>query len=83
MIEVTRLDGSKFIVNALLIEFIESTPDTIISFTNGKKIIVKEPTDQIIEMTVDYLKRINSFALNDTASNPKPEEPSEESDEWI
>lgn len=80
MITVTRLDDSKFVVNALLIEFLEATPDTVISMTNGKKIIVKESLEEIIDMTINYLKRINSFYLGRLES---PNEPSEESDEWI
>ena len=38
MIEVTKLNGKKLIVNAELIETIEETPDTVISFVTGKKI---------------------------------------------
>jgi len=38
MIHVTRLNGSKFHINALLIETVEDTPDTIITLTTGKKI---------------------------------------------
>jgi Uncharacterized protein, possibly involved in motility len=37
MIYVTRLNNEEFIINAELIEFIEKTPDTVISLTTGKK----------------------------------------------
>lgn len=83
MITVTRLDNSKFVVNALLIEFLEATPDTVISMTNGKKIIVKESLEEIIDMTEKYLKKINSFNLGRLESKLTLDEPSEESDEWI
>ena len=42
MIEVTRLNGTKILINPDLIEFVEETPDTVISFTTGRKIIVKK-----------------------------------------
>ena len=42
MIAVTRLNGSKFYINALLIETIEETPDTFITLTTGKKTLVLE-----------------------------------------
>ena len=40
MIEVTRLNDTKVIINADLIEKVEESPDTIITLTSGNKIIV-------------------------------------------
>lgn len=37
MIKLTKLNGKPFILNSDLIEFIEQTPDTIISTTTGKR----------------------------------------------
>ena len=54
MVTLTKLNGNTVVVNAELIETLEATPDTIVTLTNGKKILVKEPTDQIVEMVVDY-----------------------------
>ena len=42
MIKVTRLNGKEFVINTEIIEFIESTPDTVITTTTGKKVIVKK-----------------------------------------
>ena len=42
MIDVTKLDGKEITVNAELIEYIEEIPETVITLTTGKKIIVKE-----------------------------------------
>lgn len=61
MIEVTRLNGKEFIVNSDLIEFIEETPDTVITLVNGKKIIVSETVDDIIEKIVKYRNRIKKY----------------------
>ena len=52
MIEVTRLNGTQILVNADLIELVEETPDTVITFTTGRKIIVKEY--DLDEVTADW-----------------------------
>ncbi len=57
MIELTRLQGQKIIVNVDLIEFIEETPDTLVTTTTGKKLMVKETVDQIIEKAIEFKKR--------------------------
>jgi flagellar protein FlbD len=54
MIKVTRLNGQPLVVNADLIEFVEEIPDTIVSLTTGKKIMVKEDSDQIIDKVANY-----------------------------
>ncbi len=54
MIKVSRINGKDFVVNCDLIEFIESTPDTVITLTTGKKIIVRESIDEVIEKIVKY-----------------------------
>ena len=58
MVELTRLQNQKIIVNADLIEFIEATPDTMISMTTGKKIIVLESVKQVIDKVIRYKKGI-------------------------
>ena len=59
MIKLTRLDGTILVINADLIEFIEETPDTILSLTNDKKVVVREPADEIIEKVVAFKRRIH------------------------
>jgi flagellar protein FlbD len=61
MIKVTRLNGKEFVVNAEQIEFAEETPDTVISLISGKKIVVNENIDQVIEMVIEYKKRTNGI----------------------
>jgi len=66
MITVTRLDGKKYFLNADLIETVESTPDTIITLTSGKKLVVAECADDIIDKIILYKKKINfQFSAND------------------
>lgn len=58
MIRLTRLNGSGFVLNCELIETVESTPDTIITTTTGKKLVVSETIEEIIEKVVQYKKSV-------------------------
>lgn len=58
MIELTKLNDMKFSVNAEIIEFIEETPDTVISLTTGKKIIVKESRQEVMDLVIAYKRAI-------------------------
>lgn len=57
MITVTRINDQTITINAELIEFIESTPDTIISTITGKKILVKDSVEEVIEKVIRYRQR--------------------------
>lgn len=59
MIKLTRLNGKEFVLNIDLIEFIESTPDTVISTTTGKKVVVMESVDEIIQKIVEFRRRLS------------------------
>lgn len=56
MIEVTKLNGLKTLINPDLIETVESNPDTVISFTTGRKIIVKESRQEVNNLVKSYRK---------------------------
>ncbi len=58
MIEVERLNGSKYFLNPHMIESMESLPDLTITMLSGKKVIVKNSPEDIISKIVDYRKRI-------------------------
>ena len=58
MIEVTRLNGTKILINPELIELVDETPDTVISFTTGRKLIVKESRQEIKNLVKLYRKDI-------------------------
>ena len=58
MIKVTKINGQQFFINCDLMEFIESTPDTIISLTTGKKVIVRESAAEVIDKIVEYKSKI-------------------------
>lgn len=58
MIELTKLSGRTFTVNAELIETVEETPDTVISLTTGRKFIVKESRQEVKNLVILYKKEI-------------------------
>ena len=63
MIEVTKLNDMKLLVNAELIESVEETPDTVISFVTGKKIIVKESRQEIKNLVILYKREFMTTGL--------------------
>ncbi|KAB2954683.1 flagellar FlbD family protein [Heliorestis acidaminivorans] len=56
MIKVTQLNQREIVINADLIEIVESTPDTLISLTTGRKLVVKEKVEDVIERVITYRK---------------------------
>ena len=54
MITVTRLDGAELMVNAELIELIEATPDTHLTLTDGRKLIVTEAPNEVVARVIAY-----------------------------
>ncbi len=60
MIKITRLNDTILVVNADMIEFLEATPDTILTLTDGRKLIAKESVDEVVEKVVEYKKRFLS-----------------------
>ena len=57
MIRISRLNGKEFYINADLIEFIEETPDTVITLTSGKKLVVGENAQLIIERIIEFRQK--------------------------
>ena len=58
MIEVTKINGVKVLVNPDLIELVEETPDTVLTLTTGRKIIVKESRQEVKNLVLSYKKAI-------------------------
>ena len=59
MIQVTRLDDSKVMLNVEKIQSMQAAPDTVITFTNENCIIVKEPVEEISQKILEYQRSIN------------------------
>ena len=61
MIKVSRLNGKEFVVNAELIQYIEATPDTVITLVNHEKLVVKEPVDEVVRRVVEYGRSLRAM----------------------
>jgi flagellar protein FlbD len=66
MIEVTRLNGTRLYLNPDLVLSAEATPDTVITMTNGEKILVKETPDNLIERFIRLKQRIQEGLISQT-----------------
>lgn len=64
MIRLTRLNKNELVINADMIEFIEAMPDTIVTLTSGKKIMVFEPVDTVVERIVEYKRTCNQLVVS-------------------
>jgi len=66
MIFLTKkdIDRTRFILNHRLIERIEATNDTIILLDGGKKIIVDETPEEIIEKIIEFESKIIPRIIN-------------------
>jgi flagellar protein FlbD len=60
MISLTRLNGKPIWINAILIETIEETPDTMITLTTGKKITVLEKGNDVVSLVQTYMQSIGA-----------------------
>lgn len=49
MITLTRLSGSVFALNSDLIERVDATPDTVVTLVDGKKYVVTETLDEVVD----------------------------------
>jgi len=62
LIKVTRLNGVEYWLNPHLIEVIEKRPDTTITLVSGKKIVVKETPEEIMNEIIEYRKKLGQSA---------------------
>lgn len=58
MITLKKLNGREIVINADLIETVEKTPDTVITLTNGKKMIVLDSPGELIQKVIEYKKKV-------------------------
>ena len=58
MIEVTKSTGVKVLVNPDMLESVEETHDTVLSYTTGRKTIVKESRQEVKNLVKSYRKDI-------------------------
>ena len=63
MIRVTGMNSKEFVLNADHIEKIEEVPETLITLINGKKYIVLETLEEVIEEVIRYKNKIVTYRL--------------------
>jgi flagellar protein FlbD len=70
MIRITKLNDEEILVNDDLIEFVETIPETMISLVDGKKIMVKESPDEIIERVAAFRRMASGSPVPSKAKSP-------------
>ncbi len=68
MIELTRFDGTHFYVNVEFIEFVETTPDTVVSLIDHKKLLVREPAAEVVRRIAEYHRQTAPRGANNIIS---------------
>ncbi|RKL69001.1 hypothetical protein CR203_02890 [Salipaludibacillus neizhouensis] len=63
MIILTKLNDQSFTLNALYIEQVQAFPDTTVTLTNGKKIVVKETEQELYQKITEFYKQIGLTSL--------------------
>ena len=61
MIQVTRLNGTKYWINPHQIETIECNPDVTLQMLSGKYYVIKETPEEILDSIVAYRRKIGVF----------------------
>lgn len=73
MIRLTRLKGASLVLNSDLIEYIDVTPDTVITLTTGQILRVRETAEEVIGRIVNFRRRI--FSQGTGPPEPQEQEP--------
>lgn len=60
---MTKLNGAPVSVNALFIESVEMVPDTVITLTTGKKMIVRETMEEVAERVMVFYRQVGLAAV--------------------
>ncbi|MGY4689828.1 flagellar FlbD family protein [Salibacterium sp. K-3] len=64
MITLTRLKGQTFLLNVAMIEQVEAFPDTTVTLSNGKKIVVQESMEDVSQRITAFYRRIGLIGLS-------------------
>lgn len=59
MIKVKKLNGKEYYLNALYIESIEANPDTTVTLTNGKKLVVSDDEETLVHAVRNFYREVN------------------------
>ena len=58
MINLTRSSHEPFVLNSDLIEYLEATPDTVITLTTGQKLRVSETAQEVVAKVIEFRRAI-------------------------
>jgi len=72
MIQLTRLNQQRLVLNSDLIEHIETTPDTVITLTTGTKFMVRESAEEIIQRVAEFRRQAGDDWRNGPAMRGVP-----------
>ncbi|MEO1498044.1 MAG: flagellar FlbD family protein [Planctomycetota bacterium] len=72
MIRLNRLDGEPFLLNAELIKYVESRPDTFVTLTTGDRIVVSQTPDEVLGRTLEYHQTKHLLPPTPAAPTPAP-----------
>ena len=73
MIHVTRINQQPLVLNSDLIEHIEATPDTVITMTNGQKLVVTDSAQAVVDKVVAFRRLIYQAPCHLIADGPRTE----------
>jgi len=71
MIKLTRLGGEPFVLNADLIRYVETCPDTYITLVSGDRLVVTETINEVVERAITY-QQTKHLIPEMTAVNSRP-----------
>ena len=72
MIRLTRINQVPLVLNSDLIEYLEATPDTVITLTTGQKLVVLESAQAVIEKVIEFRRAIANRAPYPALLEPEP-----------
>jgi uncharacterized protein YlzI (FlbEa/FlbD family) len=82
MILLTRLNNKPLLVNADLIKFVEQSPDTIVTLITGEKIVVRESSEQLLALVIEFRRSVlrNLPVFWDSSSSHGPPSPPQDAE---
>jgi flagellar protein FlbD len=72
MILLTKINNAPIAVNCDLIEYIEETPDAVVTLLNNDKVVVRESMEEIIRKIVEYRRALSGLVEVSTTRSLKP-----------
>ncbi len=63
MIELNKLNGKSVFVNPDLIRLLEAAGDTVLVFTDGETLIVRQSPSEVVTKIVEYRRRYSGLSL--------------------